>query len=192
MEKVKTMLYFIRHADSKFVEGKEKSRGLTEKGKLDAYAVKDRLITEKIDILISSSYERAIATIRPLAEELSKDILIEEGLRERAIGDFGSIPFWEAKEQVYTDFRFSFPAGEPSEQAQERAMKVILDILERYEGKRIGIGTHGDIMTLMLNFFDKQYDFKFWQSTSMPDIYQVEFEGRKLISCTRLWEYKNN
>lgn len=107
-----------------------------------------------------------------------KDINIEEDLRERNIGDFTPASFMDAKCQVYQDIHFAFPHGESSLKAQARAIKVIEDILENNEGKKIVIGTHGDIMTLMMNHFDKRYGFDFWQSTSMPDIYKLKFEEK--------------
>ena len=82
---------------------------------------------------------------------------------------------------------FSFPGGESSKDAQKRAVKVITSILKSHRGKKIVIGTHGDIMTLMLNHFDKRYSYSFWESTSMPDIYKLTVEGNKLIEVKRMW-----
>jgi len=184
---VTTFIYFVRHAESIYVEGTERSRSLSEKGMADALTIKDILKTEEIDYFISSPYERAIETIRPTAIEYLNDIKIEEDLRERNIGIFSSISFKEAKRQVYEDIHYAFPLGESTLIAQKRSVKVMEDILETYEGKKIVIGTHGDIMALMMNHFDKQYGFDFWQSTSMPDIYKLSFEEKKLKNSTRIW-----
>lgn len=170
-----------------YVEGKERSRGLSDIGIANALIVRDLLKTENIDKFISSPYERSIETIRPTANEYLKEIKIEEDLRERSIGDFTPLTFKEAKHKVYQDIHFAFPHGESSLNAQIRAVKVIEDILETYEGKKIVIGTHGDIMTLMINHFDKRYGFDFWQSTSLPDIYKFKFEEKRLISSIRIW-----
>ncbi|MCA1291939.1 histidine phosphatase family protein [Paenibacillus sp. alder61] len=89
---------------------------------------------------------------------------------------------------LFENSSFAFPEGESNEEAQKRATKVILNILNKYEGKNIVIGTHGDIMTLMMNHFDPQYDYQFWRTTTMPDIYKAVFQGQKLVSTTRLWE----
>ncbi|MBA9086191.1 hypothetical protein FHR92_002664 [Fontibacillus solani] len=43
-------------------------------------------------------------------------------------------------------------------------------------------------MTLMMNYFDNTYGFEFWESTTMPDIYKLEFEENKLNNVTRLWD----
>jgi 2,3-bisphosphoglycerate-dependent phosphoglycerate mutase len=184
---VESIIYFVRHAESVFVEGMERSRSLSDAGMSDALTIRDILQTEEIDIFISSPYERAIATIRPTANEYLKDIKIEDDLRERNIGEFSSITFKEAKRRVYEDIQFAFPYGESSLKAQKRAVRVIEDILETYEGKKIVIGTHGDIMTLMMNHFDKQYGFYFWQTTSMPDIYKLKFKEKRIINTTRIW-----
>ena len=192
-EHVKTFIYFVRHAESIFIEGKERVRGLSDKGMEDAISIRDRLVTEEIDCYISSPYERAIATIRPLAETTKTEIAIDEDVRERSIGDFSPYSFEDAKKAVYDDFSFAFPNGESSATAQHRAVKVLDSILSGYAGKKIVVGTHGDIMTLMVNFYDKRFDFGFWKAISMPDIYRLDFEGNKLVNITRLWkEYEED
>lgn len=183
-----TTIYFVRHAESVYVEGRERSRGLSESGAEDARAVRDILLAEPIDRFVSSPYERAIATIRPAAEASAKDIAIEEDLRERTIGGFEPTSFQEAKRQVYEDFRFAFPAGESSEEAQARAVAVMESLLNNHAGERIAVGTHGDIMTLMLNHYDSQFGHSFWRSATMPDVYKLVFEEKRLIEVTRLWE----
>lgn len=183
-----TILYFVRHAESIFEEGKERTRGLTEQGTKDAQTVRDILGTEDIDLFFSSPYERSIETIRPAAAERQKEIVVEEELRERAIGEFKPATFNEAKKRVYEDRRFLFPGGESSVEAQKRAVRVIKSIMDRYHGMKIVVGTHGDILTLMLNHFDQQFGYDFWRSTSMPDIYKLRVEEDEPIEVTRLWK----
>ncbi|KQB93786.1 phosphoglycerate mutase [Geobacillus thermodenitrificans] len=50
------------------------------------------------------------------------------------------------------------------------------------------IGTHGNIMVLIMNYFDKQYDFRFWQRLAMPDIYQLSFRSNELMAIERIWK----
>jgi len=188
---ITTIVYFARHAESPYIAGMDRSKGLSEKGRKDAGRVKDILMNENIEILISSPYERAILTIKDLALELNKEIKLEEDLRERKLVGEGHVitneQFFESKRRVYEDRNYSFPGGESSNEAQERAITVFHKIIQEYKGKRIVIGTHGDIMTLMMNYFDQRYDFEFWRSTTMPDIYRLEFEEIKLKNVTRLW-----
>ncbi|OZB96276.1 histidine phosphatase family protein [Paenibacillus sp. XY044] len=182
-----TILYFVRHAESPYEEGRERTRGLSRRGLADALAVKDRLLGEAVDLYISSPYERAVRTIRDAADFAGKEIIIEEDLREREIGQFGALSFQDAKRKVYGDAAFAFPGGESSLEARERAARVIRKLLDQHAGKRIVIGTHGDIMTLMLGEFDRRFDYAFWESTSMPDIYKTQWEEATLREVTRLW-----
>lgn len=48
--------------------------------------------------------------------------------------------------------------------------------MNAYGGKRVAIGTHGDIMTLILQRYDEHFDYHFWLGTTLPDIYRAEFE----------------
>lgn len=183
-----TILYFVRHAESPYEEGRERTRGLSRQGLADALAVKDRLLGEGIDLYISSPYERAVRTIRDAADSAGREIIIEEDLREREIGQIGHLSFQEAKQRVYGDAAFAFPGGESSMEARHRAAQVVRKLLDEHAGKRIVIGTHGDIMTLTLGEFDLRFDYAFWESTSMPDIYKTEWEGETLRQVTRMWK----
>jgi len=64
---------------------------------------------------------------------------------------------------------------------------MLRDVLEEYAGKRIAIGIHGSIMTLMIGALDPRFDFHFWRTTTLPDIYKLMFENQQLLSVERLW-----
>ncbi|WP_379146975.1 histidine phosphatase family protein [Paenibacillus sp. sgz500992] len=189
---METIVYLIRHAESIYVEGKDRTRGLSEQGHKDALRVKSILQDAIIDSFVSSPYERAILTVKPLADELHKEIIIIEELRERTIGDIGNSSFHEAKKRVYEDFEVAFAGGESSSEAQARGIQEMELLLEKYKDQTIAIGTHGDIMTLIINHYDPKYGYEFWQSTSMPDIYRLEFEDGKLSYVAREWVLEGN
>lgn len=58
----------------------------------------------------------------------------------------------------------------------------------RYFLKKVVIGTHGAVMTLMMGYFDSSYDLNFLYSTSKPDIYRMEFNEHELLNIQRLWD----
>ncbi|MEF3305944.1 histidine phosphatase family protein [Paenibacillus sp. GYB003] len=185
-----TTVYFIRHAESIYTDGNERERGLTDKGKRDALRVRDLLADRPIEAVVSSPYRRAIDTVRPLADALGKPVAIEEHLRERLASgtSFGKDEFMQAKKKLFEQPDFSFPGGESSEAAGLRAVRILAGLLREYEGRTIAIGTHGDIMTLMLNRYDPGFGYPFWTSLTMPDIYRLEFDREgKLRQTTRLW-----
>ncbi|GIP39108.1 phosphoglycerate mutase [Paenibacillus sp. J31TS4] len=189
---MKTTIYMVRHAESPYIEGQERERGLSEQGTRAAGRVRFLLGGLPIDRFVSSPYERAVLTIREAAETRGAGIRLEEDLRERRLaGDDQPISghlFREAKRRVYEDPEFAFPGGESSREAQARAVRVIGRLLREHAGEQIVIGTHGDIMTLILNHYDPYYDYVFWESTTMPDIYRLTFEGERLADVARLWE----
>lgn len=182
-----TTLYFVRHAESPYIEGEERSRGLSEQGARDAERVRGLRLGEAIEVIVSSPYQRAKATVQPLADALGLPIVVQEDLRERKIGDLQGSSFGDAKRKLFREPDTFFPEGESSKAAQRRAIQAIEEILEAYGGKHIVIGTHGDIMTLMLHHYDQRFDYEFWQGTTMPDIYRAEFEAGRLVNIARLW-----
>lgn len=184
-----TRLYFVRHAHSAYEHGREFERGLSVDGKAEALAVCRRLEKENIEIFVSSPYQRAIDTIAPLAEYAGKKIEIHNALRERLVsGERGLGPegFAEAKRRCYEDLDYCPPSGESSRQARARALTVIRQLLQEHAGKRIAIGTHGDLLTLLLGSWDAQYGYAFWQGLSMPDVYGVRFSGETFAGAERI------
>lgn len=65
------LLYFIRHGDPIY-----NPDSLTEKGKIQAEALSNRLVNSKIDRIYCSSSARAIQTAEPTAKKLGKEIEI--------------------------------------------------------------------------------------------------------------------
>ncbi|MGG4128132.1 histidine phosphatase family protein [Paenibacillus illinoisensis] len=191
----RTILYFVRHAESAYVEGQERERGLTERGCGDAAIVAEVLSQEKIQWYYSSPYRRAVDTIQELADRSSAPVFMEEDLRERQLSDerVKHANFLESKRRLYLAPSFAYPGGESGEQAGARAVAVIERILDTHAGQKVVIGTHGDVMTLIFQYYDSSYGYDFWKSTTMPDIYKLEFNmEHELEGVTRLWQGGEN
>ncbi|MCW1238096.1 MULTISPECIES: histidine phosphatase family protein [Bacillus] len=186
-----TYIYMVRHGESSKLEGSERTRGLTEKGSLDAHRVTDILKTEGIDTFISSPYKRAVLTIEKTANFYEKEILIYENLKEcmfssgdQVISDKEVYPLVK---KMFSNPDFTLMEGESYKDCQRRVVKVLKEILMDFQGQKIVIGTHGLVMTLMMNYFDKQYGFEFLIHTSKPDIYKLEFNAEQLLNVKKLW-----
>jgi len=119
-------------------------------------------------IIFFVRYLRAMETVSPLADLLKKDIIEYEELRERPIASLKyEVPEEELLNGIqrsFVDVDFCMPEGETTRQAQERAIPVIKRLLSEYRGKKIVIGTHGNIMTIILHYFDRTFGFEFWTS----------------------------
>lgn len=184
---MRTNLYFVRHAHSIYTS-EELTRPLSERGLSDAKKVNEILQKENIDHVISSPYKRALQTVEGIAKYIGEDILIEEDSKERVLSERSVDDFNHAITQVWEDFNFSFEGGESNIEAQKRGVKLTLQVLDRFRSKNIVIGTHGNIMVLIMNHFDKKYDFNFWKQLDMPDIYKMSFDETDLKEVSRLWD----
>ncbi|MDZ5471300.1 histidine phosphatase family protein [Bacillus sp. 31A1R] len=181
-----TTVYFVRHAHSTYTPNEFK-RPLSEKGEADAKKVTHVLRFENIDVVLSSPYLRAIQTVEGLAHLIGSKVEIEEGFKERKLTEKSAEDFNEAIMKVWEDETFFWEGGESNLVAQQRGVEATLQVLERYKGKNIVIGTHGNIMVLIMNYFDSKYHFDFWKKLDMPDIYKLSFEDDLLINVERLW-----
>lgn len=188
---MKTTIYIIRHAESPFIFGKEKIRGLSEKGLADSRKIADIFKDTEVNCVVSSSYRRAIQTVQHLADRKGLSIIEFEELRERPIKGLDYKMPWEelliAIEKSFIDIDLSLEGGESTRAAQERSIPIIGKLLCEYKDKNIVIGTHGNIMTIIMNYYNKEYRFDFWNSTSMPDMYKMTFELDELKDVERLW-----
>ncbi|AAU18681.1 MULTISPECIES: histidine phosphatase family protein [Bacillus] len=180
-----TIIYFVRHAHSTYTK-EERERPLSEKGHLDAENVTHLLKDKHIDVVISSPYKRAIQTVQGIANTYHVSIEIEEDLRERLLSSEPVADFNDAIENVWEDWSFAYEGGESNDVAQRRAVICMQNILKKYEDKNIVIGTHGNIMVLLMNYFDSKYDFQFWKTLHMPDVYKLTFDNNRFISAERI------
>jgi len=92
---MKTTIYMVRHAESPFVFGQEKTRGLSEEGFKASRKVAELLADVDIDHIVSSSYTRAIQTVQCLADCKGLAIVEYDELRERSINGQDNRAPWE-------------------------------------------------------------------------------------------------
>lgn len=186
-----SIVYLVRHGESPKTDENERVRGLTEKGAEDAIKITEILKKENIDTVISSPYSRSKMTIQGLATFLEKDIVEYEELKECVFtGNNKTISNEEVYplvEKMFNNREFSNELAESFNQCQTRGMNIFLPLLEQQQGNKVVVGTHGFIMTAIMNYFDRKYDFEFLKQTTKPDIYKLEFKGEKLCNVDRLW-----
>ncbi|XXM73158.1 histidine phosphatase family protein [Lysinibacillus sphaericus] len=188
---MKTFIYMVRHGDSP-KEGNERTRILTQKGIRDAQQVTRMLKNEGINTVVSSPYIRSVLTVEPLAKELGQEVRVIENLKEKIssaedirVSDKELLPLLN---KSFSDPHFALEGAESNAACQQRAGGALKDLLRAHSGQKIALGTHGIVMTLMMNEYDEKYDMDFLHSTSKPDIYKMTFEGEALIDVQRLWD----
>lgn len=186
-----TYIYMVRHGESPKVNENERTRGLTEKGKINACKVTKILEEEGIDTFISSPYARAVLTIEELARLSNKEVLIYENLKECVFSNEDKIipneEIYPLVKKMFENPDFTTQGGESYTQCLNRSVSTLKEILNNFQGNRIVIGTHGFVMTLMISHFDNRYGLDFLMETSKPDIYKMKFNGENLINIERMW-----
>ncbi|MGE7910616.1 histidine phosphatase family protein [Lysinibacillus xylanilyticus] len=189
-----TTIYMIRHAESPFIIGQERTRKLSNQGEIDAKKVTAIMNEKEIDLVVSSPYIRAIQTIEGIVDSKNIEVKVFEELRERQLKGAYKLPEEEIKQAIkksFEDIDFKLSGGESVRDVQNRAVPIIKDLLNKFEKKTIIIGTHGNVMTIILNYFNKEYGYDFWENTSKPDIYKLVFSQKKLQLVQRIWEMTN-
>jgi 2,3-bisphosphoglycerate-dependent phosphoglycerate mutase len=193
-ESISTTIFMIRHAESPFIFGEERTRKLSKDGEHNAEKVAKLMLNEKIDAIVSSPFARSIQTIEPIATTRNLKIELYEELKERMIKGNYKLPWGEVEPAIKKSFEdkdYCLPGGETTRQAQERAVPIVKQLLKEYEGESIVLGTHGNIMTIIMNYFDGKYGYDFWASTSKPDIYKLIFIDGELTDVKRTWELED-
>ncbi|MFD2045459.1 histidine phosphatase family protein [Ornithinibacillus salinisoli] len=181
-----TKLYLTRHAHSVYTPD-EWNRPLSKRGLTDAKKVTQILANENIDVVLSSPYKRAVQTVEGVANTIGKGVIHVEDYKERRLSEAAVDDFDAAITKVWEDFTFAWPGGESNIVAQNRGIQAIFETLETYEGKNVVIGTHGNLMVLMMNYFNSSFDFYFWKELDMPDIYALTFAKTELVKTKRIW-----
>jgi len=180
-----TTFYLVRHAYAEWTP--DENRPLSAKGSQDAQRVAHLLHTYPIHTIYSSPARRAYQTISPLAERISIEIKIEADLRERKLGDEVFEDFLGAVEATWHNPYFSYPCGESSNDAQMRGIAVVKRLQAKDPEEAIVLSTHGNLMALILQYFDSSVDFSFWKSLTIPDIYALSIGQTGVVRYHRIW-----
>lgn len=172
-------IYLVRHAHSEFSLEHEETRGLSEQGRNDALTVTGFLSNERIQVVCSSPYVRAIQTVEGIADVLGVPIDIDEGFREKDLAERNYVvdARVEAFLKGFAEPDFAFPGGESNRDVELRGISAMDRVLQKYSGKRVAIGLHGCIMTIIMGHYDPQFDAHFLRNLPKPDIYKLTFRN---------------
>ncbi|HLQ83400.1 MAG TPA: histidine phosphatase family protein [Pseudogracilibacillus sp.] len=91
-------------------------------------------------------------------------------------------------EKLRTTFKspyIKFEGGESSEEAVNRIIEVVEGAFKS-ELENTVIVTHGNLMALLLNHYNKQFGFNEWANLSNPDIYLLKSDSNR-VTFERLW-----
>jgi len=180
-----SIFYLIRHAHADWTP--DENRPLSARGRRDADRVADKLQRFPITVVYSSPFRRARQTVAPLAARLNLPIHIVPELRERQLSDGTVEDFFKAVEATWRYPTFVHSGGESNAAAQQRGIGVVRGLQERHPTEHLVLGTHGNLLALVLQYFDPSVGFTFWKSLAMPDIYRLSVSRDGEAAIQRLW-----
>ena len=178
-----TTIIFVRHAQANYGVD-DRIRPLTEDGLKSREVVFETLKNIHIDQFLSSPYRRSMETIQTAADYFGMPIETDERFREREVGTWDD--GW--LERRWADFSCAEEGGECLASVQARNIEALKEVLAKYAGETVAIGTHGTALSTILNYYDKSFGLSdFLRIVGwMPYIVELTFEGDKLISKREL------
>ncbi|WP_214821924.1 MULTISPECIES: histidine phosphatase family protein [unclassified Exiguobacterium] len=163
-------LYLIRHCSA---TGQEPDAPLTEAGHEQALLLRDFFRKIPIDRIISSDYTRALASVTPLADAHQLSIEREPLLRERILSHEPLEDWLTPLRQSFIDPTFKLSDAESGMEATNRILQVV-ERAQSPHGSTLLV-THGNLLALLLQHLDPQYDFDTWRKMRNPDVYRLDF-----------------
>ena len=204
-----TIIYLIRHAETVDENGirntSEDSQLINEKeilsveGEEQAKKLSSNKELQNIDVIWSSSYTRAKATAKYIANKNNLPFNLDNDLSERRLGNLKELgEFMKDKatrdpsQEQLLDRTFKTSDGESAEQTRERMNKFFDKILKEYEGKRIAVISHGgSIKFFLLNWCEVNKDVKLVYKDIVLDIIspcllKMTFRENKLMNIEQI------
>lgn len=163
------VFYLVRHCQAK---GQEFDAPLTEIGQQQAIALAGWLSEVSIGRIISSSFVRAYQSIVPLSEHLGLTIEVDDRLVERVLSPFPLANWRERLAETFIDLDLSFEGGESSRTAMMRGVSVVNQAMQQTTDPVVLV-THGNLMTLILKYFNELIGYAEWENLRNPDVYCI-------------------
>ena len=204
-----TIIYLIRHADTINEEGiRNTDETMQEINEKEILSIEGELASKKlsedeelknIDVIWCSSYTRAKQTAKYISKENNLIYNLDKRLCERKLGNIEDLAeFMKDKETrdpsreqlAFPDFKTR--DGESANETNKRMNDFIREILEKYQGKRIAVVSHGGaIKFYLLSYCDvnEKLNLEF-QGKELnivsPSLLKLTFKENKLTSLLQI------
>ena len=150
---------------------------------------------QNIDVVYASNCVRTLQTAKYMLEKQNLKVNIDDRLDERRAGKPNSdaVPDWFIKQ--YFDPTYKTEGGESQIDVQNRFSEVIDEIIDKYDGKRIAVFTHGYAITFyllkyckLLDIHDRKlkYVYKgkilFDKSINAPEVFKLTIDNKEIVN----------
>lgn len=185
-----TGVFFVRHAEPNYDNHDDMLRELSPKGLADRSKVTDFLSSKDIDVVLSSPFKRAVDTVKDFADSKGLSIEIVDDFRERRVDSVWIDDFSAFSRRQWDDFSYKLSDGECLKEVQERNISALNEVLSRYSGKNIVIGSHGTALSTVINYYDPSFGFADFDKIRFVMPWIVEFVFDDKGSCTEINKYQ--
>ena len=204
-----TIIYLIRHAET--VEEKgirntcEDFQMINEKeilsiqGEEQSKRLSNNIELQNLDVIWSSNYTRAKATAKYIAYKNKLQYNLDKRLCERKLGDLEDLARFMTDKETRDPSReqLAFPEfktrdGESANDTNKRMNEFISEILEKYEGKRIAVISHGgSIKFLLLSYckVNKNLNLEYKKNElciNSPCLLKMTFRQNELLNLEQI------
>jgi probable phosphomutase (TIGR03848 family) len=157
------MLFLVRHGLTAVtgarLYGRTAGIHLDERGRRQAAALVDRFDGVGVTAVYASPLERCVETVEPLAAARGLEVRAAEGLVEmeagawtgRTLPSLRRTKLWRQVQEEPSSFRF--PGGESFVEAEARVVEAVHRIAARHPRGRVVVGTHGDLVRILVTHF---------------------------------------
>jgi 2,3-bisphosphoglycerate-dependent phosphoglycerate mutase len=171
-----TKILFIRHGAVTYLEDKDRDLHvpLNKIGfeQADTLLIKFSKLIPQVDFVLASSLLRTQQTVSKIADYYNCKLEILKNLNEHNYNGNAQ----EFHKNLNNNKQFKFAGGESIQESKDRFASCLNNILRKYIGKVMVIGTHGTILSeFLIENFNLDKDFFF--TLSYPDIYEVSFDS---------------
>ena len=182
-----TVVYFVRHAEPNYENHDDMTRELSAKGLKDRKLVTKFLMDKNIQIVLSSPYKRAVDTVREFAEKKEMDIDIIDGFRERKVDSLWIEDFNSFCKKQWEDFEYKLSDGECLKEVQDRNILALKNIVEKFKGKNIVVGSHGTALSTIVNYYDKKFGYSDFNEIRqlMPWVVKFVFDEETCVDIQK-------
>lgn len=176
-------VYLVRHCET---VSQDQHSPLTEKGFEQASELASFFTSMNIETIISSPFLRAIQSIGPHAQSRNLEVITDERLSERVLNSIHLPDWYDTLRETFIDFDRTYEGGESSREAMHRIVEAIEEILHSDDNNVIVV-THGNVLALLLHYYDDTFGFEQWRLLGNPDVFVLEYE-EDLIQVRNVWK----
>lgn len=178
-------IYFVRHAEA---TGQAPDAVLTDKGQRDAQALVPYFKEKAIDVVLSSPFLRAQATIAPSVSALGQSTVLDHRLREQhPCADWHAADYARHERRSFYRGRYRAPGGV----SQNQLFALIEDTLTEFARspflQTAVMVTHGRWLMALRKYLNRNISFTEATDLRRPQVLRLDFDENarplKLQDC---------